>query len=354
MATGSVLVAPLNWGLGHATRCIPIIKSLQIEGYTPILASDGVALELLKKEFPTLKAYELKDLNITYAKKGFWFNFKIFIQLLKFLKSTKKEQKFLKTIVEKEDLKGIIADNRLGLYHNTIPCAIISHQLNVLSGKTTWLTSGLHRKYLKKYNECWVPDNKLEPTLSGRLGHLDKEKFKIRYLGVLSRFKKVNLKVIYDVLIILSGPEPQRTFLEEIILKEFKAYSGNAVLVRGKVEDVQKKEKIDNILVYNFLKAKALETLIQQSNVIVARSGYTTLMDLAKLDKKALFIPTPGQSEQEYLAKRLESKGIAPFCKQHRFGLNQLKRIESFKGLGSIYRDNALNISDAFRLFDGK
>jgi uncharacterized protein (TIGR00661 family) len=354
MATGSVLVAPLNWGLGHVTRCIPIIEALLRQGYTPIIASDGVALQLLKKEFPTLKTYELKDLNIKYPKKGIWFNFKMLFQLLKFLNNTIEEQKFLKKIIEKEHLVGIIADNRLGFYHKSIPCVIISHQLNVLSGTTTRFTSSLHRFFIKKYNECWVPDHEDEPNLSGKLGHLSKPDFRIKYLGTLSRFQKQKQGVIYDILILLSGPEPQRTLLEEKIYKEFSRFKGKVVLVRGKIEDAQKINKLENITVYNYLKAQALEKIIQQSDLVVARSGYTTLMDLAKLDKKAFFIPTPGQTEQEYLAKRLEKIGIAPYCKQEKFNVEELKRVEAFKGLGSLYRSGGFSSADIFRLFDGK
>jgi len=354
MNRGSVLVAPLNWGLGHATRCIPIINQLEASGFRPVIASDGLALGLLKQEFPNLTCYNLPELDIKYAKQGVWFKFKLFTQLSRLTKCIKQEQKVLKHIVEKENLVGIISDNRLGLYHSKIPCVIVSHQLNVLSGNTTWLTSKMHLQFIKKYTECWVPDQEGTPNLSGKLGHIKTKKLNIKYIGILSRFKKRKVAIENDILIVLSGPEPQRSLLEERLIQNLKDVPKKIILVRGKVEDVQTTSKIGNITVYNFKKAKALEDLILKSETIIARSGYTTLMDLAKLDKNGLFIPTPGQTEQEYLALRLEKYGISPYCRQEKFEVNQIDRVKGFKGLGSIYRDNTVVLSDLFSLFDGK
>lgn len=354
MNRGSVLVAPLNWGLGHATRCIPIIQQLKASGFRPVIASDGTALELLKKEFPKLTHYKLPELDIKYAKQGLWFKFKIFTQLSQLTKCIRKEQKILKTIIEKEELVGIISDNRLGLFHSKIPCVIISHQLNVLSGNTTWLTSKMHLQFIKKYTECWVPDLEGTPNLSGRLGHIKSKRLNIKYIGILSRFKKRKVGIDNDILIVLSGPEPQRSLLEERLIEKLKDVPKRIVLVRGKVEDVQTTGKTGNITVHNFKKAKALEDLILKSDFIIARSGYTTLMDLAMLDKNALFIPTPGQTEQEYLAQRLEKYGISPYCKQHKFEAEQIERVKGFKGLGCVYRDNPIVLRDFFSLFNGK
>jgi len=354
MSKGSILVAPLNWGLGHATRCIPIIKALQTEGYKPILASDGIALDLLKKEFPELEFYELPSLKIKYAKKGFWFKFKIILQLFRLYKCIRQEHRFIEKLTQKIELKGIIADNRLGLYHENIPCAIVSHQLKVFSGSTTWLTSKLHQYLIAKYNECWVPDFAKSPYLSGKLGHLEFTGLNLKYIGVLSRFEVREEPIKYDILILLSGPEPQRSFLEQKMLTAFKNDKRKVVMVCGVVEHELKSYQVGNIKVYNFLTAKALETLILQSDIIIARSGYTTLMDLAKLNKKAFFIPTPGQFEQQYLAKRLQNYHIAPFCKQEHFTIDELGKVNFFKGLGSLGFRSGFDFRDVFKLFEGE
>lgn len=354
MGKGSILVAPLNWGLGHATRCIPIIKSLQREGYNPILASDGMALNLLKKEFPQLEFYELPSLKIKYAKNGFWFKFKIILQLFRLYQCIRQERRFIENLTRKIELKGIIADNRLGLYHKNIPCAIVSHQLKVFSGSTTWITSKLHQYFIAIYDECWVPDFKSKPYLSGKLGHLANSKLNLKYIGVLSRFEIRDESIKYDILILLSGPEPQRSLLEQKMLSAFENDDRIVVMVCGVVEHEVKSYQVGNILVYNFLAAKALETLILESEIIIARSGYTTLMDLAKLNKKAFFIPTPGQSEQQYLAKRLKYYQIAPFCKQEHFTINELGKVNFYKGLGQLSNSSSFFLGEAFNLFERK
>ena len=351
MSKGSILVAPLNWGLGHATRCIPIIKALQREGYKPILASDGAALDLLKKEFPQLEFYELPSLKIKYAKNGFWFKFKIILQLFRLYRCIRQERRFIQDFTQKIELKGIIADNRLGLYHRNIPCAIISHQLKVFSGSTTWLTSKLHQYFIAKYNECWVPDFAMRPNLSGRLSHLESTSLNLKYIGVLSRFEIREEPIKYDILILLSGPEPQRSLLEQKMLTAFENDDRKVIMVCGVVEHKVKNYQIGNISVYNFLTAEALETIILQSEIIIARSGYTTLMDLAKLNKKAFFIPTPGQFEQQYLAKRLQNYHIAPFCKQEHFTIDELGKVNFFKGLGSLGFRCDFAFGDVFKLF---
>ena len=332
-----ILVAPLNWGLGHATRCIPIIHELLAHGHQPFIASDGVALTLLKKEFPELPAFELSSYKISYAEKGKNFKIKMIWDSPKVLKAMAKEKKEVKRLVKEHGLDGIISDNRLGAYYKKVPCVFITHQLNVLSGNTTWMSSKAHQKIIKKFDACWVPDVQDKPNLTGKLGHLKKSKLNIAYLGPLSRFEKKELPLIYDLMVLLSGPEPQRTFLEEKLLTELRGFEGNILFVKGKIEDEQVREEIwtsnGNIIHYNFMKSAELEEALNQSKQVLCRSGYTTVMDLAKLEKKAFFIPTPGQYEQEYLAKRMQKQGLVPFSSQEDFCLNDLSRIVDFKGL---------------------
>ncbi len=154
----TILVAPLNWGLGHATRSIPIIYALIAEGFEVILASDGMALTLLQKEFSQLESIELPSYKIEYAKKAKRFKWKMLLRSPKVLKAIRQEREQLKSLVKTKKIDGVISDNRLGLYHSEIPTVFITHQLQVLSGSTTRLTSAMHRNYIKKFDECWVPD----------------------------------------------------------------------------------------------------------------------------------------------------------------------------------------------------
>ena len=344
-----ILVAPLNWGLGHATRCIPIIRALLHNNFEVVLASDGVALQLLKKEFPKLEALELPSYNIVYAKNAKLFKWKLLKNSPKVLKAIKAEKKVIKSIIDAFSIQGIISDNRLGLHNKKIPCVFISHQLQVLSGSTTWLSTKMHQKIMKQFDVCWVPDNIGEPNLSGKLGHVDIPELPTKYLGPLSRFNKKKLKITTDLLVILSGPEPQRTLFEEKLFKELKAFKGKIIFIRGVIEETQTKTQKNNMTIYNFMTSDLLEQTINESALVLSRSGYTTIMDLAKLEKKAFFIPTPGQFEQEYLAKRLDTLGIVPSCKQEDFTISKLQAVTTSSGLKHFeYEVNYKKLFDLF------
>ncbi len=335
----NILVAPLNWGLGHATRCIPIIQALLDNGDHPIIASDGPALALLKKEFPSLPAVELPAYEVEYAEQGENLRLKLLKDSPKIWNAIRQEHRLLQHLIIDYKLDGVISDNRLGLYTRTIPCVIMSHQLQVLSGGTTWLSTQLHLHYIKKFDACWIPDHQTTPNLSGKLSiNTDSSLHKV-YLGPISRFKKSGEnQTAYDLLILLSGPEPQRSILEKKLLHQAKDYKGKVVFVAGKVEPIQRTEKKGRITYYNYLSTDGLQKAMERSRVILCRSGYTSIMDLSALNKKAFFIPTPGQFEQEYLAKHLELQGVAPYANQDEFNLSLLDQLENYAGL-SIFQE---------------
>lgn len=345
----NILVAPLNWGLGHTTRCIPIIKALEENGYTPILASDGNALDLLKKEFPHLLALELPSYNIEYAKKGENFKWKLLKNSPRTINAILSEKRIVKKWIKEYNLDGIISDNRLGVHNKKIPSVFITHQLTVLSGKTTWISSKLHQHFIARFDECWVPDTNGIINLSGKLGHLKETNLNIKYIGVLSRLNKKTLPIKYKLMVILSGPEPQRSILEKRLMIELQDFDGKIVFIKGKVESQQKSEQIGNITLYNFMQSEQLEQTFNESEMVLCRSGYTTVMDLAKLQKKAFFIPTPGQFEQEYLAKKYKKEGLIPYAKQDKFKLENLLAVPLYAGLPKI--ESEIHWSELFQLF---
>ena len=328
----TILIAPLNWGLGHATRCIPIIKALQENNFIPIIASDGIALELLQKEFPYLQTLELPSYQIEYAKNGKNFKWKLLRNCPKMVKAILEEKKMVKQWIQKYAIDGIISDNRLGVFSKKVPTVFFTHQLNVMTGNTTWITSKLHQHIIKKYTECWVPDFEGKRNLSGDLGHLKKSKLKLKYIGPLSRMQKKKTPKQYDLMILLSGPEPQRGLLEEKLKNEVVNYAGKVVFIKGIIEKDQKTEHINHVTYYNFMNTRQLEQTFNESDVVLCRSGYTTIMDLVQLEKKAFFIPTPGQYEQEYLARISKSNGWIPCKKQEIFKIENLHRTDLYKG----------------------
>lgn len=348
----TILVAPLYWGLGHATRCIPIIRALLDENYDVLLGSDGHALSLLRKEFPALPHIELPAYDISYPKKGELFKIKLFLKLPRIRQTIASEKKLVKDLVNSGRIHGIISDNRMGVRSKNVPSVFITHQVNVLSGNTSYFSSKMHQKIIQKYDACWVPDLKESPNLSGKLGHPKKVDFPLTYIGPISRMKRKDLPKRYDILALLSGPEPQRTLLEMRLMEELAKSTKKVLLVRGVVEDQEKTYQKENLTIVNFLTSKDLETAINESELVISRSGYTTIMDLAAMEKTAFFIPTPGQFEQVYLAKELKKKRITPSCKQEKFSLEKLEDIDLYSGLQAFQFNTPY--SELFRLFEGK
>ena len=339
-----IIVAPLNWGLGHASRCVSIIRFLLKNNFTPIIASDGSALFFLQKEFPDLEFLELPSYHISYSKNLKW---SLFLQIPKVLKAVKKERTVITDFIQKNDVVGIISDNRFGVRSSKTPSIYITHQINVSSGISTFLTSRIHQKIIAKFDECWIPDTE-KCEFSGKLSFFKNNKIKARYIGVLSRFKMEIFPIVHDVLIILSGIESQRNQLENRLKGEFKNYKGNVILVQGKIEVQQKKSIENNITIYNFLLSEELEKFINQSEIIVCRSGYSSIMDLAVLQKKVFFIPTKNQAEQEYLAEFLNKKKYSPFSSEEKFSIKMIDKVKNYKGLKA--KETKLE-SELFSLF---
>jgi len=306
-----------------------------------------------KKEFPDLANFELPSYHITYASDGRFFKLKMILDSPKILVAMRKERKAIEKIAKQVSADGIISDNRLGIYVKGIPNVFITHQLRVLSGSTTQISSAMHQQIFKKYDAVWVPDFEEENNLTGELGHLDKKPRNLKYMGPLSRFEKKSVEKAYDLMVLLSGPEPQRTLLEGRLTEELQAFSGNILMVRGVIEKEQIKEVMTldsgTMLKINFMRSEELSQSVQASDFILCRSGYTTVMDLAKLGKKAFFIPTPGQYEQVHIAERLDELGVVPSCSQEEFRLDQLERISSYSGLEAF--SSTVDFDSLFSIF---
>lgn len=328
-STKRILVAPLNWGLGHATRCIPIIRELQRQGAEVLLASDGRALQLLHEEFPDLPIFELPAYNIRYPFSSMVLS--IGCQLPKIARAIYLENQAINQLIEKEKIDIIISDNRFGCFSKKVKTVFLTHQLTIkmpfklLEIPVRWGNFF----WIRKFDECWIPDFISENNLSGELSKIKNKQTGFKFIGVLSRMKAGVLKKKYRAIFILSGPEPQRTFLENKILIQLENLTGQFLIIQGKTELKQRVFIKKNIEIVSFMTSKELNEAILKSEIVVSRSGYSTLMDLANLQQKAILIPTPGQTEQEYLAERFFEKGI--FYYQNQQGLDLKKALE--KGL---------------------
>ena len=304
-----VLIAPLDWGLGHATRCIPLIKAFIQCNCKVIIACNPVAKKILKPEFPQLIFLPLNGYNIRYAATKQRFALSLLLQVPRIVKAIRREHNWLQKIVAEHTIDVVISDNRYGLYHNTKPSVFITHQLLIQTPfrwLTTWLQN-INYLFINRFSECWVPDFASDINMAGRLSHPEKlPSIPVVYIGVLSRFLKENVtKTTYKWLFVLSGPEPQRTILENKLIKSIASIKNPVLFVRGLPDSNDVLKLPDNCNVFNYLSTTDLCKAFAQSEYIVSRSGYTTVMEILAMKKKAILIPTPGQTEQEYLAAHL-------------------------------------------------
>lgn len=332
-----ILVAPLDWGLGHATRCIPLIEALLQAGCRVSMAADGPQARLLQEAFPALYMHRLPGYGIHFGTGNVLGS--LLLQVPAILRSIRTEHAWLQQMQASKQFDAVISDNRYGLYHVSCPCILITHQLQPAMPKGwSWL-QGLARTFfyqrIEKFTACWVPDeeNALS-ALSGILGHPPAmPRIPVQYIGWLSRMQQQpELPKVYDMMMLLSGPEPQRSMLENRLVQQLAHFGGKAILVRGLPStDASLTIHLPHVTVHNHLPTTALQTAMLQSAYIVCRGGYSTLMDAFTLRKKCLLIPTPGQTEQEYLAQTLAAKQQAICFAQDDFDLSDaLQKAETF------------------------
>lgn len=304
-----ILICPLNWGLGHATRCVPLIRKLMVEGHEPVLVCDGYPLAFLQLEFPSLRTIELPSYSVYYAAgksqvSAMLFNFPNIIT------GIIKEHFWLRNTLKREYFDQVISDNRFGMWSKSTHSIYITHQLMVKMPKVLKFLEPLvhliHKGFISQYNECWIPDTKESPGLSGDLSHKYPLPKNTTFIGPLSRFQgmeKIQPTFGYEIVAVISGIEPQRTIFEESLIYRFKNTRLRILLVTGQPQSKKKEKKEENITIVSHLPDTELASVLLGSRKIISRSGYSSIMDLAALDclHKAEFIPTPGQTEQEYL-----------------------------------------------------
>jgi hypothetical protein len=323
-----VLVAPLDWGLGHATRCIPVIYELLEQNAEVWLAGEHAQERLLRDEFPSLPFLSLKGYRVKYSHSasGLWRA--ILWQLPRIWQTIRQENEWLKKAVSEYELDAVVSDNRFGLSHPSIPCVFITHQLHVKSPLGKWTENRIrftNYRFIHKFSECWVPDIQDTGNLAGELSHpAVLPRIPVRYTGILSRLQQHDQAIQKKHLFIsLSGPEPQRTIWENKIISEIAHYQGTATIVRGLPHADKLIPSTNDIHFFNHLPAGLYSQEMEKAEWMISRSGYSTVMDIAKLGKKAILVPTPGQPEQEYLGKYLSQKGFAPTLTQNGFSLGK-------------------------------
>lgn len=316
------LIAPLNWGLGHATRCIPLIRKLLSDGHEILIAADGHPMELLKQEFPELRFIDFPSYNIRYNKGK--------SQLTAMLRSIPviisgiiREHHQLKKIIRQHQIEQVISDNRFGLWNKHIHSTYITHQLMIKMPKKLGFMTPLiwlgHRFFINRFDSCLIPDFGGKDNLSGDLSHKYPLPRNAKFIGPLSRFTDLSTKtkdtpdMIFDVVALVSGPEPQRSIFEKQLIKRFENTAEKVLILQGLPADNTTKQKQQipkELTILPHLDTIQLAITLKNAKKVICRSGYSTIMDLHALNclDKSELIPTPGQTEQQYLANFLKQK----------------------------------------------
>lgn len=318
-----MFIGVLNWGLGHAARSIPLIRVLQAKGCTVTIGSDGNALEMLEQAFPDCPLVELPPYAARYSRHGALM-LKLATQLPRWMRAIKTEHEVVGQLIAQHHFDCIISDNRYGLWHPTVPTVLVTHQMNLnLPGRA--LRSTVNRRLhalVNRFGEVWIPDIEQEgESLAGRLSHGFAHP-NAHFIGPLSRFTgPVEANSEYDTVCLVSGPEPQRTIFEQKLLEQLHRLDEKALLLRG-IPGKVRTQHSGPVTIANHMETSQLHAILGGAQHIVARAGYSTIMDLVLLNKIALLVPTPGQPEQEYLTQFLERRNWFAFQSQKRMDLN--------------------------------
>jgi len=313
---GSVLVAPLNWGLGHATRDIPVIHELGRRGHDVTIAACGNALSALMREFPDFRFIEFPDYPAPYSTGSLLLpKFCAYLPVL--LRALATERKALQQILSQDHYDLIISDTRLGVYSDQVPSLFITHQIHFHFPPVIWpvelFALLLNRIVHTRFDRVIVPDNPPGPgSLAGKLSRplLPQSFRRIYFAGILATARKQHVEEDLDYLCIISGPEPQRTVFEQTLLPQLPDLSGSKVVLLGSPVQRSVTRPDPDTVIKSYVDTEEKIVLLNRARFIICRSGYTTMMELAEVQKRhGLFVPTPGQTEQEYLSAYYRKNG---------------------------------------------
>lgn len=326
-----VLIGILDWGLGHASRMIPLIRYLLQTQCQIMLAASGQQKKLLQLEFPQLTFIEPPEYDVKYKPFAGNLVFGLMGQVPRLLRVIRDEELWVNKICREHNVNAIISDNRYGFYSKEVPTAFITHQVAPLTGLgriPDHIFKLLHLSRLRRFTECWIPDT-MDSSLSGLLSSPGRSLGNARFIGPISRFEGRATPPAgkKHLLVLLSGPEPSRSTFEAMVVHQLSTYTGPYTILRGLPGGGR--DPIPNGI--DHLDAEALARLIENSDLIVCRAGYTTIMDLVAMKRTALLVPTPGQTEQEYLAAHLSRGGYFITAKEKDLDLKaEVVRLRNF------------------------
>ncbi|MBL7713656.1 MAG: glycosyl transferase family 28 [Chitinophagaceae bacterium] len=324
-----ILIAPLDWGLGHVTRSIPLIRHILSRGHAVVFAGNESQQKYMRSLYPQLHYVPLEGYNVSYSRSPYGMIPRIALQIPKIRKKIREEQAWLQETIKTLNIDAVLSDNRYGLYSKLVPCVFITHQLQVRTGygkHLDHLLLRLHYRFIEKFTHCWIVDEQADQGLSGSLAHPSRlPRIGADYIGLLSQCAGKTVSALpgkeFYVLILLSGTEPQRSMLSELLWKKAVKSGQHIIFVEGSEKATAPASIPAHISYHKRLNAGELTTAIEAASIVICRSGYSSIMDLIALNKKAILIPTPGQTEQEYLGRHLGKQKIFMVSEQKKFDI---------------------------------
>lgn len=300
IANQKILISPLDWGMGHTTRCISLIRQLTAQGNIVHFAGNEQQIEFINKDFPGLICKVLDGYNVTFNSDRSAYR-QMMVQSFKIKKAIKDEHKWLGQELRNENYDLVISDNRYGFRNEKIPSIILTHQLNLQIPRFRKNVNRILTNYVNQFDICWIPDDPNDPVC----GEMTNWQLKIpvKHIGLLNRFNQINSEIVYDKAIILSGPEPERSRFEKKMIDFYKDFNGRIALIGSKISR-------GSITAIDQPSTRELEKIINQSGQIISRAGYTTIMEMISLNKTCILIPTRNQYEQLYLSQSLCKENI--------------------------------------------
>lgn len=347
----NILIAPLDWGLGHTSRCMPIIELLLQHNQNVFFAGNEAQIEIIKNKFPSITCLQLNGYNVKYGKSKITFMPKLVMQLPKLHKAIQKENKWINEIQTLYQIDIIISDNRYGLYHKNCTSILLTHQLQIQTGSNlgNYVVQRYLKNYLKQFTKIWIVDTE-DNKLAGKLSQCNSMK-NTEYIGWLSQFqyshgKQHPITTNHDfILAILSGPEPARTKFFNLLRTQMKYIDNKNFVIVGGVPNGENIKMPKNIRYIPFADTVTLQQLMNNARLIITRSGYSSIMDMVALEKQAIFIPTPGQTEQSFLADHLRKLKLFNSVSQEKFDLRKiLNGTKNYNNNLKFHSDLALKI----------
>lgn len=347
-----ILFAVHDWGLGHASRSLLLIQALLDRGdEVTVVSAPGDGLQLLTAELGThCRFIQHQDIPKPFSRWPALFYIRMSLDMPRVLARYREEHRFVERLVAREHVDRVVSDSRFGMWSQRVPSYCILHSLRqIIPGRPRQLERLVEfgqRRLTRGFQRILIPDHAAGGGLSGDLGHapaVDWGENRLCYIGPLSGITATGVEPDIDCFFSISGIEPQRTRLTRLVLDALPRLDGRIVVTLGRPDLAGPTRRIGPAIVHDYLDRRAQADMLNRARLVMTRSGYTTLMELAELGKRALFVPTPGQSEQEYLARFHHDKGHVLATTQERLDLaHDLARAATLPGLPRTRSDDTV------------